>query len=625
MIAFPSRTFHQWLRRQGTAISWTAIGAGAVVTVVLGMIGFDKNAAVQEPAVHYAPSTLLYLACQLFLVNSGGVPGPVSWELDFARFCGGLVMASTLIKLLATLFHDKWRDLRLRLYHGHAVVCGLDRRGRKLAEGFLLGDDGKRRPAKGQSSREHRIGQERLPVVIVEWDPDNEHLKPMVELGAEVILADAADEQTLRKARVHRAKCLVAVTVNDDTNIRIATIARRLAGELRKDDEPLECRIHIIDPRLLGLLVREEAGKQAQCEIRAFNAFVNSARRLLFEQDLLDPSRIGPDDSRTAHLVIIGLGRMGEALLVEVARTAQFANLRKPRVTIIDLDARRKWNYLLSRYPHLPLCCNVANVNVCQGDAHDPAIRERLEQWARDDAQLLGVAICLDDDRQAMGLRHAPAAGLRPAGSAGLRSSFRAARLRKPAQGAVRRADAAHPVLRAPEEACTPERVFRPGIEELAEIIHNAYLKEEREKTPAPPPGPTLKPWEELSEHYKNSNREQAEHILWKLRAIGCRRVRTKDPRAEQVTKLTKDEVEVLARMEHLRWCAEKWLDGWQKGPVKDERERTHPNLVPWEELSEEDRDKDRRPVGRVCGLIETSGYLIERDGGLPPGGELFT
>lgn len=43
----------------------------------------------------------------------------------------------------------------------------------------------------------------------------------------------------------------------------------------------------------------------------------------------------------------------------------------------------------------------------------------------------------------------------------------------------------------------------------------------------------------------------------------------------------------------HLAWCAQRWADGWVFGPVKDERRRTHPCLVPYAELPAEQRAKD--------------------------------
>lgn len=44
----------------------------------------------------------------------------------------------------------------------------------------------------------------------------------------------------------------------------------------------------------------------------------------------------------------------------------------------------------------------------------------------------------------------------------------------------------------------------------------------------------------------------------------------------------------------HQGWMGRLLADGWRYGPVKDERARTHPLLVPWDALPEEARQKDR-------------------------------
>ncbi|WP_304455966.1 RyR domain-containing protein [Nocardiopsis sp. YSL2] len=43
----------------------------------------------------------------------------------------------------------------------------------------------------------------------------------------------------------------------------------------------------------------------------------------------------------------------------------------------------------------------------------------------------------------------------------------------------------------------------------------------------------------------------------------------------------------------HESWCAHKRFDGWKYGPIKSFEDRTHPCLVPYEELPEDQRRKD--------------------------------
>lgn len=43
----------------------------------------------------------------------------------------------------------------------------------------------------------------------------------------------------------------------------------------------------------------------------------------------------------------------------------------------------------------------------------------------------------------------------------------------------------------------------------------------------------------------------------------------------------------------HYNWSRDKFATGWKHGPVKDATQKTHPQLVPYEDLPVEQRRKD--------------------------------
>ncbi|MFA5265682.1 MAG: RyR domain-containing protein [Opitutaceae bacterium] len=47
------------------------------------------------------------------------------------------------------------------------------------------------------------------------------------------------------------------------------------------------------------------------------------------------------------------------------------------------------------------------------------------------------------------------------------------------------------------------------------------------------------------------------------------------------------------ASSNHDSWFAQKVADGWRYGPVKDAEAKTHPCMVPYDQLPEEQRRKD--------------------------------
>ncbi|MBM4275973.1 MAG: RyR domain protein [Deltaproteobacteria bacterium] len=153
----------------------------------------------------------------------------------------------------------------------------------------------------------------------------------------------------------------------------------------------------------------------------------------------------------------------------------------------------------------------------------------------------------------------------------------------------------------------TELKAFR---EKLGRAIHEKYLEAQRGKMP--PDDPAMQPWETLREDLKESNRQQADQIPDKLQALGYTYKPAKGPRAAKF-RFTPPEVETLAKMEHDRWMAEKRAAGWTYGPVKDAGKKTHPSLLPWEELPEEEKDKDRQAVRAIPALLAAAGFEIQR------------
>ncbi len=70
---------------------------------------------------------------------------------------------------------------------------------------------------------------------------------------------------------------------------------------------------------------------------------------------------------------------------------------------------------------------------------------------------------------------------------------------------------------------------------------------------------------------------------------------------------------DVLARNTHENWAAQRLSDGWRWGPSRDDHAREHPCLVAYEELSEEEKEYDRRTALETIRLILALGYTIVR------------
>ena len=88
--------------------------------------------------------------------------------------------------------------------------------------------------------------------------------------------------------------------------------------------------------------------------------------------------------------------------------------------------------------------------------------------------------------------------------------------------------------------------------------------------------------------HLKSSAAELANRIHRLLTAAGYEINPFQNWSAGEYA-FTPEEVERMARSEHDEWCRAKRAAGWRRGPVRDGKARTHPDLVPWEDLPEEE------------------------------------
>jgi hypothetical protein len=71
---------------------------------------------------------------------------------------------------------------------------------------------------------------------------------------------------------------------------------------------------------------------------------------------------------------------------------------------------------------------------------------------------------------------------------------------------------------------------------------------------------------------------------------------------------------EQLAENIHEIWALQRMQQGWTYGPERNDPKREHPNLVPYHELTEEDKDYDRNTAMETLKMIISLGYTIEKE-----------
>jgi hypothetical protein len=125
-------------------------------------------------------------------------------------------------------------------------------------------------------------------------------------------------------------------------------------------------------------------------------------------------------------------------------------------------------------------------------------------------------------------------------------------------------------------------------------LLHEDYCRRN-------PKNSSAVPWEKLPEHLKDSNRLQAGHHCVKREAW---QHREEDEQSLLIH---------LGRCEHMRWMAEKVMDGWRWSgsnceESRDDKKLLHHLLIPFDELTQAEKDKDLNPIRRALGLQELKG-----------------
>lgn len=78
----------------------------------------------------------------------------------------------------------------------------------------------------------------------------------------------------------------------------------------------------------------------------------------------------------------------------------------------------------------------------------------------------------------------------------------------------------------------------------------------------------------------------------------------------KELTALAED----IAKNVHEVWSVGRMNDGWTYGEKRNDTEKKHPCLVPYEELSEEEKQYDRNTSIETIKLILKLGFKITRD-----------
>ena len=544
---------------------------GGIGAFSLGIIGFRTC----SPGLSL--DTVVYRTVQLFYWGyspwDATIELPLPWTLAIARWLAPVVLFGALFGVALSFFHKQWVILKARSRRGHTIVCGGGEKGGVLAA----------------SLREHGRA-----VVIL--DRDQRRVDLLTEKGFLAVHGDATENEALLRAGIMHASRLVALTGDDHDNLAIAVAAAQAV----EGTCGLSIFLHSADSSLCDLYQRNRAltASLGDVPVRVFNHYRNVARRTL--QDF----PLNPKEGEQAHLVLPGLSRVSLALIVEYALVGHFPGGRRTHIHLVSREASKEVEKLRVKYPSMDQCVELHAIDLHEGERFST----RVAALVKAQSPHASFSICpgIEDDNEAFG--HA----LELNEMLGAHSTAQFL-LDTPPGAAIRRLVEGNAELRRKiaflptgEPASGYEAIIGESLDRTARTIHENWLAETRKQIAAARAAgnenlarkheskATYRPWDELNEEQKGASRSQADHSAFKVRAVGL------DPgtvRRVDWQRLSPEQVESLSCLEHERWAAYLWMTGWTFAPERNDLNKQHPNLVPYDQLDEPTKDYDREAV----------------------------
>ncbi len=561
---------------------WYIIGLIGVIGIGLGYIGFMKYYGDDRSHLDY-----LYFTLQLFGLEFTPDNGSLPLELEIARFLLPILTIYTITRAMVSIFREQIRRLKIRIfYKNHVVICGLGEKGVSLARDF----------------REH--GEK---VVVIEIDKANPDIKNTMDIGALVIIGDAANEKNLIHAGIERARTLIVTCDDDSTNVEVAIKANKICHQT-----DLGTYVHLDDTKFTSLFERSrgQTGRIGRGKINFFNVFENGARQLLMKHPPdIYADRNSRDDVR---MLVIGFGNLGESLILQAIKIGHFRSGRRMDITVMDEDVSRRGEIFLNRYDQIS---NITDVDLRFQDIFidDSGCFDTRHVYKDDRKPMFDVVyMCLEDDTR--GQTSAFNINMKPRPKyvqivVNIIQNLGFASILRNRENELLRNKSIH-IFTPIQNACRREIVVNERLDFLARTFHEYYLSmrnsERKPKRTGSNGDPSLRPWSELPMDLKDSNKQQADHIEVKLRTIGCELVPAGRGKGRRFS-FKPEEVETLARMEHHRWNAERFINGWRHGKNKDRTNKVSPYLLNWENpnLTEDIKDYDRDFVRRIPQILK--------------------
>lgn len=575
----------QGVRRPGAPV---AIVAGlALISAALGLVSYwdchdDEHPWFFRPLMFTASVVKGGTGDQ----SLGGqtCPSPTPVALEIARLSALAAIFLSVIGVAAALFRSRMD--RLRVYFARSVTAVVD-----------VDDD-----TLSMVSAIARTMDPRSTLVLITTSLDHPCVPEARNHGARVVAVDFDRPDTLKTLSLWRKlDRLYLLSADPSSNLlRLKVIADRLAEVSRKQRLPLIVRID--DPwQAEAWRAMHFGGSDTRWAADAVGKYEVTARRLL--------DRIISTD-RVDRILVCGTSRLTLALCSNMAQRQLERDYYAapdedplPRLVLVAENAEEyEQDYAMSRR-RLGLSASSMQVQTVAERPSVPVLASLLAD-ASDTAVIL-----VDRDTSA-------ASSIDTTTGTRLAARFPNAPIYAwdaTAQVTEDRLSLVGKLRTYRLSMDLPEGQAQDAWERAARLIHDRYAAEAGHRSAG------TRPWAELDEFYRESNRRQVRNALWMVEQIGGHTWNAWNATADDVDTpnlrglppldqlrllgFERDEAIAMARAEHEDWCRYYRASGWRYGPQRDDARKIHDKLVDWAGI-EADPDLLNAALGSLAATL---------------------
>lgn len=535
-----------------------------IITIICGFIGWFS--------IEDEIGDRVYLTLLAF---GGGVEylEPANIWINVARFTGWGTAISTVITIFLIFAMQRfveqitrWRASRLC---AHTVVIGVSDFAVEFANSFgrpITIFDTTEKLERMMLIRDGR----HTPLKIAGRIDANDILRLNFGNKPAVIIFGDADELT----NVLRAKSLLSELENNNRLV------------LRDSSSP-DLYLRIEDDSVATDLAVLGKGFE-QVELISQSEFI--ARELVTNMTPTSLARLRGQGR--VHVVLIGLDSVNLAVAEELALRCHDPNLDPLRLTIIDYDRKLVESRLRAQRPNLrnpDFGTDDLRIDICAMDVFEYLAASKTGFPAEIEDPLTAIVVATGETRHNMAIAMC------------LRNlQLKTLHLRAPI---FVRDDTMSSVAPSPLDNLTGGIVYFGGysFDENVRQLHEDLAKELHRRWQEKNGGER---WEDLTAAGRRTNFRAAMWMCEMFHAAGFTPTSQNNLSGFKLEQIfgeiavsNLNLLENLSCSEHTRWCAERRLEGYRvtkNGENRDREKDTHQNLIPYGELSEEDRQKDR-------------------------------